>query len=164
MKKTKIYLDTSIISYLDQQDAPEKMAETRKFWDTIKSDKYEIVLSEIVLFETSKCDKAKRSVLIKYLKEISYKEISTTQEIDDLARKFIENKILTIASIEDCRHIASSIVSGCDVIVSWNFKHIVNFKTIKGVKIISLMEGYRDITICTPTMILGGGENEKVKN
>ena len=27
-RKIKVYLDTSVISYLDQQDAPEKMQET----------------------------------------------------------------------------------------------------------------------------------------
>jgi hypothetical protein len=36
MKKLKLYLDTSIISYLDQEDAPDKMAETRLLRDKIK--------------------------------------------------------------------------------------------------------------------------------
>ncbi|MDR3244360.1 MAG: PIN domain nuclease [Elusimicrobiota bacterium] len=155
MKKLKIYLDTSVISYLDQQDAPEKMAETKKFWNIIKSDKYDIVISEIVGFEVSKCNEPKHSVLIKYLKEINYKEISIDQEINNLAGKFVKNKILSVKSIEDCRHIASSLVSGCDVIVSWNFKHIVNYKTIKGVKVISLLEGYKEIVICAPSMLVG---------
>ena len=31
-KKIRVYLDTSVVSYLDQQDAPEKMAETKEVW------------------------------------------------------------------------------------------------------------------------------------
>jgi predicted nucleic acid-binding protein len=42
MKKRKIYLDTTIISYLDQRDAPERMAETHKFWDKVKADEFDI--------------------------------------------------------------------------------------------------------------------------
>lgn len=40
--KIKVYLDTSVISYLDQQDAPEKMQETREIWEILKTgDEYE---------------------------------------------------------------------------------------------------------------------------
>lgn len=33
MNNWKVYLDASVVSYLDQQDAPEKMEETRCFWN-----------------------------------------------------------------------------------------------------------------------------------
>jgi hypothetical protein len=60
-------------------------------------------------------------------------------------------------SRDDCRHIALAILSGCDIIVSWNFKHIVNPHTMKGVKVITTAEGYKDLLICTPTMLVEGG-------
>jgi hypothetical protein len=66
----------------------------------------------------------------------------------------------TEKSINDCRHIAASILAGCDIIVSWNFKHIVNAKTIKGTRIITVMEGYKDIIICSPTMLIEGGADD----
>jgi predicted nucleic acid-binding protein len=153
-KRLKIYLDTSVISYLDQQDAIEKMAETKLFWNILKSGKYDIVLSEVVAFEVGKYAEPKRSVLLKYIKEIKYSEIAIDEEIEYLAKKFVDNKILDIKSIDDCRHIAGAIVSDCDIIVSWNFKHIVNYKTIKGVKIAALIEGYKEIIICAPNMLL----------
>jgi len=59
-------------------------------------------------------------------------------------------------SFDDCRHIAAALVSGCDIIASWNFKHIVNARTIRGARIISAAEGFKDIIICSPTMLLGG--------
>lgn len=36
MRRQKIYLDTSVISYLYQEDAPEKMKDTLKLWEVIK--------------------------------------------------------------------------------------------------------------------------------
>ena len=47
MNKLKIYLDTSVISYLDQQDSPEQMKETQEVWDFFRKGKYEIYISEI---------------------------------------------------------------------------------------------------------------------
>ena len=57
-------------------------------------------------------------------------------------------------SIDDCQHIAAAILSGCDMITSWNFKHIVNVKTIKGIKVITTMEGYKDLLIYPPPVLL----------
>ena len=58
--------------------------------------------------------------------------------------------ILKKLSFDDCQHIAAAIISNCDVIISWNFKHIVNYDTIKGIKILTTMEGYKDISIYSP--------------
>jgi hypothetical protein len=44
-------------------------------------------------------------------------------------------------SLSDCWHIANAIVSGCDAIVSWNFKHIVNMKTQKLLAALALCAG-----------------------
>ena len=61
--------------------------------------------------------------------------------------------------IDDCRHIAGAIVSGCDVIVSWNFKHIVNYKTQMGVKAVTALEGYKELLIYTPAALMGGEDD-----
>jgi predicted nucleic acid-binding protein len=158
VKKLKIYLDTSVVSYLQQDDAPDAMRDTLKLWQSIKQGEYETFLSEVTSDEIGKCYEPKKAILTKYLFEIIYTEIKLTDEIDALAQKFVENNILRQKSIDDCRHIACSIISGCDIIVSWNFKHIVNYKTIKGIKLISLITGYKDIAIYTSTMLIEGGE------
>lgn len=71
-----------------------------------------------------------------------------------LAEKFIDFGVLKKKSFDDCQHIAAAIVSDCDIIISWNFKHIVNVKTIRGVKVITTMEGFKDLLIYQPTALL----------
>ena len=44
--KIKVYLDTSVISYLEQSDAPEQMRITREIWETLKSGRYDIYISK----------------------------------------------------------------------------------------------------------------------
>lgn len=49
-------------------------------------------------------------------------------------------------SFDDCQHIAVAILLGCDIITSWNFKNIVNVKTI--------LEGYKDLMIFPPSVLI----------
>ena len=134
MKKLKIYLDTSVISYLDQQDAPEKMADTLKFWEKLQTEEFDVFISPVVIEELKRCDTKKYSYLQEYLNKVSISSLPKNDEIESLARLYIKNGILTEKSADDCLHIAYACVHNCDMIVSWNFKHIVNYKTISGVK------------------------------
>jgi hypothetical protein len=85
--------------------------------------------------------------------------IEINERVLEIAAKFIDLGILRKKSFDDCRHIAAAIVSECDIISSWNFKHIVNHKTILGAKAISTLEGYKDILIYPPSVLVGG-END----
>ncbi len=60
MRKLKVYLDTSVISYLSQEDAPERMKDTLKLWKDFENGKYDIYLSQITLDEIEKCAESKR--------------------------------------------------------------------------------------------------------
>ena len=55
MKKLKVYLDTSVISHLNQEDVPEKMADTKKLWDIFKEGTFGVYLSTVTLEEISAC-------------------------------------------------------------------------------------------------------------
>ena len=154
-RKIKVYLDTSVISYLDQQDAPEQMKETREVWERIKAGQYDVFISDVVLRELADCkDEAKRDLLIGHLAEIKYNLIAVDDDIAKLAEKIVTKGVLKQKNIDDCQHIAAAILSDCDIIVSWNFKHIVNVKTIRGIKVITTVEGFKDLLIYHPTALL----------
>ena len=160
MKKLKIYLDTSVISHLDQQDAPEKMADTLKLWELVKAGEFDVYLSEVTTAEVNDCAERKRAILFGYLDQIEYTLIETTEKTTAIAQRFIDLGVLRPKSFDDCQHIAAAIVSECDVIVSWNFKHIVNHKTMMGVKAITALEGFDDVLIYTPSVLTGGDEDD----
>ena len=50
-RKLKVYLDTSVISYLQQEDTPERMKDTLVLWKQFEAGKYEIYLSQLTLDE-----------------------------------------------------------------------------------------------------------------
>jgi predicted nucleic acid-binding protein len=161
VKKLKLYLDTSIISHLDAPDTPEKMEDTIKLWSRIKNGEYDAYISSIVLLELYDCSEPKRSALARQLRSISCTELDETDEVMELAKQYINAGILKEKSFDDCQHIAYACVYNCDMIISWNFKHMVNIKTISGVKSVNALVGYREMPIYTPTMLVEGDNDDK---
>ena len=161
MKKLKVYLDTSVVSYLYQEDAPEKMQDTLALWELFKEGVYEVYVSDIVFREIDRCSEEKLNILLDYLDQIEYHEVETDSNTIELAEKFIDFGILKKKSFDDCQHIAAAILAGCDIIISWNFKHIVNVKTVKGVKVITTLEGYKDLMIYPPSVLLEEGDDDE---
>lgn len=153
-EKLKVYLDTSVISYLKQEDSPEKMESTIKLWELFKTGKYDLYLSTVTLQELLDCPEPKRMFLYQYLSQVDYSIIDIEKVVSDTAQQLIDMKILTSKSYDDCQHIAAAVEYGCDCIVSWNFKHIVNIKTIRGVRAITNLKGYKPIEILNPTVLL----------
>lgn len=158
MRKLKVYLDTSVISYLLQEDAPEKMTDTRKLWEMFKDGKFDVYLSTVTLREIQRCSEPKKTQLMDRLNEIQFTTLDITDDILAMAEKFIDMGILTKKSFDDCQHIGAAVINECDCIISWNFKHIVNVKTIRGVRAITNLEGYKMIEIWNPSVLLESEE------
>lgn len=157
-EKLKVYLDTSVISHLAQEDVPEKMLNTLKLWEIFKREKYDLYLSTVTLQEIEDCPEPKRSILYQYMSEIKYTIIDIKQMVSDIAKQLVEMRILPPKSYDDCQHIAAAVEASCDCIVSWNFKHIVNIRTIRGVRAITNLKGYKPIEILNPSVLLESGE------
>ena len=160
-RKTKIYLDTSVLSYLKQEDSPDRMKATLQLWEELKTrDDIIIYLSDVTLAEVSDCYEPKRSFMRDKLKEIQFTFLTKDEDAERLAAQIIDLGILTNKSHDDCLHIAIAVLEACNYIVSWNFKHLVNVKTINGVRAITNLKGFSSIDIITPEMLLKGNEND----
>ena len=156
MPKSKIYLDTSVISHLYQLDVPDKMNDTLALWEDIKLGLYDVYTSQVTLAELAENDEHKRDLLLNYLAEIDYTFIPVDDEIRAYADKVVEEGILTNKRYDDCLHIGCAVVHGCHMILSWNFKHMVRVRTVNGVRSINAMLGYHGIDIFSPNMMIEG--------
>lgn len=130
------------------------MADTKKLWGLFKEEKYDVYLSTVTLDEISDCKEPKKSQMYKFLSQIKYTPIQITESMSEIAQQIIDMGILTVKSYDDCQHIAAAVIYGCDCILSWNFKHIVNIKTIRGVRAITNLKGYKPIEIINPSVLL----------
>ena len=158
MKKLKIYLDTSVISYLFADDTPEKKSHTLTLWNDIIDDKYDIFISTTTVSEIEACKEPKREMMLEKIRMIKFNILSETKEVTELANEYIKNNVLSSSNFDDCLHISFAVINECDLIISWNFKHLVNYKTIKNVKIVNSINNYKEIGIISPTMIIEEGD------
>lgn len=134
------------------------MADTRQLWEMFRKGKYEVYLSTVTLGELKGCPEPKQSRFFDYLGLIDYTLVQIDDNVVDIAQQIIEMGILTRKSYDDCQHIGAAIVSECDCIISWNFKHIVNIKTIRGVRAITNLKGHKPIEILNLSVLLESEE------
>ena len=86
--------------------------------------------------------------------------VALTEEAEDLARKYIENGVISSNYLLDAEHIAIATVERIDILASWNFKHIVNINRIRGFNSVNLREGYQILEIRTPLEVID--ENQEI--
>lgn len=152
--KLKIYIDTSVIGgYFDK----EFEEETKLFFQKVYETNTLLYVSNLLEFELTNAPDFIREFFHSIPKENIIK-IASTEEAQELAQMYIDEKIVGKTSLLDCQHIATATLNHADVLVSWNFKHIVNLMRIRGYNSINLREGYHTLEIRTPKEIF---KNEK---
>ncbi|EOS79243.1 hypothetical protein C817_02943 [Dorea sp. 5-2] len=119
MRKLKVYLDTSVISHLQQEDVPEKMHETQELWKHFKKrPDVEVIISDLVIREISKCSEPKLSFLLSELAQLDYTMVEITEDERGLADIYLKNGVLREKSLDDLTHIAIATLNECRYIVS----------------------------------------------
>jgi len=157
MKKLALYLDTSVISFALSQDISDNdRSITLKLLEEINKGRYEAYISDVVIRELGNTkDATKREKLLKLARKIEVEEIlEVDEEIDRVADKYIEERIIPAVYRDDALHIALTTVKGLDILVSWNFRHLVKHKTRIEVIGVNTLLGYRAIDICTPREVI----------
>lgn len=154
MRKLKLYLDTSVWNFYYANDAQEKMDVTKRFFGEIKSGKYEIYISELVIAEINGAKVEKQNSLKCLIEEYKPFELKSNSEVEELSERYIAAKFVPTKYEADVIHIAFAVSYDLDVVVSWNFRHIVRLKTRLEVNGINKIEGYKEIEICSPEEVV----------
>jgi predicted nucleic acid-binding protein len=155
MDKLKILIDTSVVSNLYAPEIPELEAEALRFWADVKAEKYDVYLSSVLFEELDECREPKQTLVKEFLTGLKFNliEAENNDEIAKIENEIIKQNLITENHINDCTHIACAIFAGCDVIVSWNFRHMVKRRIINGVRAITLLYGFKTIDILPPTAL-----------
>ena len=93
------------------------------------------------------------------IKDEHKEKVQVTPEALQLAQTYVEEEVVGETSLDDCIHIATATLNKVDILVSWNFKHIVNVYRIRGYNSVNLRAGYSTLNIHSPKEIVGN-ENE----
>jgi hypothetical protein len=148
--KQRIYIDTSVVGgYFDVEFAKD----TIPFFESLYAGERIILLSDQLNKELEQAPERVRE-LLKTFPPAYTEYVKMTPEANQLAFRYVEAGVVGKTSLDDCRHIAIATLCRADILVSWNFKHIVNLGRIKGYNGINLQHGYNTIEIRTPKEIM----------
>jgi hypothetical protein len=146
--KLKVYLDTTVISAAEDARAPERRAETLAFF--ARADEFALVTSELTRVEISATpDPDRKNALLSRLRHV--RVIAVSAEMTQLAREYVDHDIIPSAYEDDAIHIAAAVLSGQDVLVSWNFRHMVNRRRRSLVNLMNASRGLPTVEIVTPS-------------
>jgi predicted nucleic acid-binding protein len=155
----RVYLDTSVISHLDQPKKPVEQEYSLRLWDAVMRGEFEVWISDVVIKEINRCKPEKVERLQWYLTKIKYRTLLLSDELISLARIILEKKILPSKCDEDSQHIAAAILTKSDFLLSWNLKHLANFKTNERIRTLTLDEHIHTVNIIQPSYLLEGDIN-----
>ena len=148
--KLKVYTDTSVIGgYYDEEFRDGSIQLINDFREGNKI----LVLSDITLREIEIAP-AKVKQILKSIPIDNVEYLSFNEEAKFLSDKYIEEEVVTVKHLLDAQHIAIASINHIDVLVSWNFKHIVNLKKIHLYNSTNLKYGYPMIEIRTPKEVI----------
>ena len=144
--RRRIYTDTSVIGGcldVEFEDA------SRQLLDMFKTGEAILVLSDLTLLELQGAPASVRAVL-EEVPEVHREYVELTEEAALLAQRYIDAGVIGAAKRVDAQHIAIATPSHVEVLVSWNFRHIVNLQRIRGYNAVNLRDGYPLLEIRTP--------------
>ncbi|MCK4248325.1 MAG: PIN domain nuclease [Candidatus Omnitrophica bacterium] len=156
MKKIKLYLDTSVLNFVltDQPMLANRKESTINLLEEIKAGNYDAYISEQVLVEINKAEETKTKDLMDLIGALPLESLPLSEDIEELADKYVEEEIIPLKYRDDALHIAIASANNLDVIVSWNFNHMVKLKTKQGVIAVNSLLGYKSIEIITPEEVV----------
>jgi hypothetical protein len=150
MHKQRIYLDTSVIGGCYDDEFKEW---SNKLFEEFFDGKKIAVFSRVTIDEVNRGPQRLKE-LLDSIPEEYIEIIEISEDVVQLAENYVKYKVLTRKYYDDALHIAASSIAEVDVLVSWNFRHIVNLKRINEYNAINQLKGYRSIEIRTPMEVL----------
>jgi predicted nucleic acid-binding protein len=150
----RLYLDTSVIGAVSDEEMPERIRITRALLDSIVEGKHTGIISNIVLEEIDRCPQELKKKLVAEIQKIPVLVISEDENSAQLFETYEKEDFIRKGARLDLRHLAVATAGGVDAVVSWNFRDIVNIRTRRAVHAINLRLGYPLIEIVSPEEVI----------
>jgi hypothetical protein len=158
MRIIRVYVDTSVFG--GTQDA-EFAESSRQFFRRVQKGEFVILLSAHTIDELAPAPEPVLDVL-RDLPKHCVETVAASDDADALANAYIQAGALGEASHMDALHVATAAVAGADLILSWNFKHIVCYDRIQIFNGVNVLHGYRVLDIRSPLEMTRDDKDQNV--
>jgi predicted nucleic acid-binding protein len=155
--KPKVYLETTIISYLVARPSRDIIIAahqelTNEWWEN-RRKRFDLFVSQLVIQEAKSGDKEAARKRLGLLEPIPLLELN--DKAISLAR-ILMNDAIPPKAVEDALHIAVAAIHGMDYLLTWNCKHIANAEKEHAIATVCRSNNFEPPIICTPEELMGG--------
>ena len=154
MKSLSLYIETTVPNFLFADDAPEKKAATEQFFKWLQICRDELFTSALFLAELEAAPQPLRAKLLKTIHAVPCEVLPITQEQRGLASVYVTEGVIPVRYTDDAIHAAVCVLNRIDCLVTWNMKHLANFRRIERINQINLRYGLPPVKIHTPEEML----------
>jgi len=146
----RVYTDTSVFGGCFDKEFEEWSI---KLMDEFKIGLKILIVSNITIRELEKAPDHIKNMLDE-IPDVFIEYVTLNNESLELSGNYINEGIVKIKHIADAQHIAIATVNRANILVSWNFKHIVNLTKIRLYNSVNLKYGYAQLEIRNPREVL----------
>ena len=159
-RRRRAYVDTSVFGGTQDEEFCDPSI---RFFAHARAGRYAVVLSTVTTDELADAPESVRDVLTG-LRADGVERVSQEieEEARDLAAAYLEARVVGPARWADALHVAIATVARVDLVLSWNFAHIVNYDRISGFNGVNALNGYPRVEIHSPLEVVYGDEDEDV--
>jgi hypothetical protein len=155
MRLQSVYTDTSVFGGVFDD---EFTTASREFFDLVQRGRFELMVSDISRKEIASAPAQVRHFFDEMLPLLRI--VPVDEEVLRIRDAYVSAGIVSERWADDAGHVAAATIGGADLIVSWNFKHIVHFDKIRQYNAISLLNGYHEIDIRSPVEVIDYEDQE----
>ena len=154
MKRQRIYTDTSVIGGCFDVEFETWL---NGLMQDFRLGLLVPVLSTVVAAEIEPAPEPVRDQYAELI-QLGAEVLDLSDDVRDLASAYAAHRILPPKYSNDALHIALATVAGVDVLVSWNFRHIVRFDKIRLFNAVNIEQGYKPVQIYSPREVTSYGK------
>ena len=112
-----------------------------------------LLVSDVLVDELADAPVEVQAILAD-IPETAVERLARTPETARLRNAYLSARVVGRAHARDAEHIAHATVARADLMVSWNFRHIVHWDKIRLFNAVNLREGYLPIEIRSPREVV----------
>ncbi|MCD6232356.1 PIN domain-containing protein [Candidatus Aerophobetes bacterium] len=146
-----VYLDASTPSAYYERSQLERLKITRRWWRKI--GEYKVFISTLTLEEIKALENRERKEAILSLLS-NFSVLKITAPVKILSKNYIEAKIIPLKAFNDAVHLSIAVVNKINILLSWDFTHLVKKEIERKVNIYNITNGYSEIQITSPKELL----------
>jgi len=149
MEPVRVYADTSVFGGVFDEHFSQA---SRGFFGNVRIGLFKLIVSELTSIEIDRAPREVRALLDSLMPLLTYVDVDT--RMIELRDAYLAAGIVTVKSQDDATHVATATLAGANLIVSWNFKHIVHFDKIRLYNEVNTTYGYPLVDIRSPLEVV----------